>query len=580
MMKSMKFLSGIVMIAVVALGVTSCSKPTSRTTGWAYNTPDNGGFQVQRYIEQKAGPGQVLIEGGTFLMGRSNQEIADAWDNVPRRVTVGSFYMDQTEVSNVDYLEYLYWISRIYGIDYPRIYDKALPDTLVWRKKLGYNEPLSEHYLRHPAYQDYPVVGVNWLQARDYCAWRTDRVNEQILIDAGILKMDPMQQNEENFNTRSYLAGQFIGLVGKELKDLNPNSAGTRQVRMEDGILLPSYRLPTEAEWEFAALGLVGNTYYERVVERRLYPWNGHNTRTDNRKYYGQFVANFVRGRGDYMGVAGHLNDKANITAPVFAYWPNDYGLYNMAGNVAEWVADVYRPLSFEDFEEFNPFRGNEFSTLVVNNEGTYDDKLDFITYDYRGIYNFLVNFQEELSASGKSSDRESDLVEKVMALAEQAMEEDEARNMEDASSRIQDAIENINSADETIKIGGALLKGIANYVVGMPGQMKTRQVRPEENIGRRNYRQADNINYKDGDTESMVSIDYFNIVEEDRAMYDYGNTSLINDRVKVYKGGSWADREYWLSPGTRRFLEEDKATDFIGFRCAMHRVGSPTGNR
>jgi len=580
MMKSMKFLSGIVMIAVVALGVTSCSKPTSRTTGWAYNTPDNGGFQVKRYLEQKAGPGQVLIEGGTFLMGRTNQEVADAWDNVPRRVTVGSFYMDQTEVSNVDYLEYLYWISRIYGIDYPRIYDKALPDTLVWRKKLGYNEPLSEHYLRHPAYQDYPVVGVNWLQARDYCAWRTDRVNEQILIDAGILKMDPMQQNEENFNTRSYLAGQFIGLVGQELKDLNPNSAGTRQVRMEDGILLPSYRLPTEAEWEFAALGLVGNTYYERVVERRLYPWNGHNTRTDNRKYYGQFVANFVRGRGDYMGVAGHLNDKANITAPVFAYWPNDYGLYNMAGNVAEWVADVYRPLSFEDFEEFNPFRGNVFSTLVVNNEGTYDDKLDFITYDYRGIYNFLVNFQEELSASGKSSDRESDLVEKVMALAEQAMEEDEARNMEDASSRIQDAIENINSADETIKIGGALLKGIANYVIGMPGQMKTRQVRPEENIGRRNYRQADNINFKDGDTESMVSIDYFNIVEEDRAMYDYGNTSLINDRVKVYKGGSWSDREYWLSPGTRRFLEEDKATDFIGFRCAMHRVGSPTGNR
>lgn len=579
-MKSMKFLSGVVMVAVVAMMVTSCSKPASRTTGWAYNTPDNGGFQVARYIEQTAGPGQVLIEGGTFLMGRTNQEVADAWDNIPRRVTVGSFYLDQTEVANVDYLEYLYWIGRIYGIDFPRIYDKALPDTLVWRKKLGYNEPLSEHYLRHPAYQDYPVVGVNWLQARDYCAWRTDRVNEQILIDAGILKMDPMQQNEENFNTRSYLAGQFIGLVGKELKDLNPNSAGTRQVRMEDGILLPSYRLPTEAEWEFAALGLVGNTYYERVVERRLYPWNGHNTRTDNRKYYGQFVANFVRGRGDYMGVAGHLNDKANITAPVFAYWPNDYGLYNMAGNVAEWVADVYRPLSFEDFEEFNPFRGNVFSTMVVNNEGTYDDKLDFITYDYRGIYNFLVNFQEELSASGKASDRESDLVEKVMALAEQAMEEDEARNMEDASSRIQDAIENINSADETIKIGGALLKGIANYVVGMPGQMKTRQVRPEENIGRRNYRQADNINFRDGDAESMVSVDYFNIVEEDRAMYDYGNTSLINDRVKVYKGGSWRDREYWQSPGTRRFLEEDQATDFIGFRCAMHRVGSPTGNR
>jgi formylglycine-generating enzyme required for sulfatase activity len=579
MMKTTKFISGILLIAAVAMLATSCKKPVSRTTGWEYNNSANGGFEVARYVEQETGPGLVLIEGGTFLMGRTNQEVADAWDNIPRRVTVSSFYMDQTEVSNLDYLEYLYWISRIYGIDFPRIYDKALPDTLVWRQKLAFNEPLTESYLRHPAFQDYPVVGVNWLQARDYCAWRTDRVNEQILIDIGVLKPDPMQQNEENFSTRSYLAGQFIGLVGKELKDINPNSSGTRGIRMEDGVLLPAYRLPTEAEWEFAALGLIGNTFSERIVERRIYPWNGHNTRTDNRKYYGEFVANFVRGRGDYMGVAGALNDKADITAPVFAYWPNDYGLYNMAGNVSEWVADVYRPLSFEDVNEHNPFRGNIFSTMVINNEGTYDDKLDFITYDYKGILNFLSNFQADLASSGSASDKEIDLVEQVIASAEQAVEEDEARNMDEASDRIQNAIENINNADETIKIGGALLKGIANYVVGMPGQMKTRSVRTEENIGRRNYRQADNVDYKDGDPESMVSVDYFSVVEEDRAMYDYGKTSLINNRTRVFKGGSWKDREYWLSPGTRRFLEEDQSTDFIGFRCAMHRVGSPTGN-
>lgn len=579
MMKTLKLIAVLLFIAAVAFMTTSCGKPASRTTNWEYNNSANGGFQVKSFIEQKTGPGLVFIEGGTFLMGRTNQEVAEAWDNIPRRVTVTSFYMDQTEVANVDYLEYLYWISRIYGIDFPRIYDKALPDTLVWRKKLAYNEPFSELYLRHPSYHDYPVVGVNWLQARDYCTWRTDRVNEQILIDAGVLKMDPMQQNEENFNTKAYLAGQFVGLVDQELKDLNPNSSGTRGVRIEDGTLLPSYRLPTEAEWEFAALGLIGNTYYERVVERRIYPWNGHNTRTDNRKYYGEFVANFVRGRGDAMGVAGHLNDKASITAPVFAYWPNDYGLYNMAGNVAEWVADVYRPLSFEDFEEFNPFRGNIFSTVVLNNEGSYDDKLDYITYDYKGLYDFVGKFQSDLSAGGTASDKENDLVEAVLADAEQAVEDNDARNTEDASQRIQDAIDKINNADETIKIGGALLKGIANYVQGMPGQLKTREVRPEENIGRRNYRQADNVNYLDGDVQSMVTSDFTVITDEDRAMYDYGNTSLINNRVKVFKGGSWADREYWLSPGTRRFLDEDQATEFIGFRCAMHRVGSPVGN-
>jgi formylglycine-generating enzyme len=74
--------------------------------------------------------------------------------------------------------------------------------------------------------------------------------------------------------------------------------------------------------------------------------------------------ANFVRGRGDYMGVAGFQNEDAEITSPVRSYWPNDYGLYCMAGNVNEWVQDVYRPLSFEDVDEFRPFRGNVFTKL------------------------------------------------------------------------------------------------------------------------------------------------------------------------------------------------------------------------
>jgi sulfatase modifying factor 1 len=97
----------------------------------------------------------------------------------------------------------------------------------------------------------------------------------------------------------------------------------------------------------------------------------------------------------------------------------------------------------------------------------------------------------------------------------------------------------------------------------------------------RRNYRQADNINYVDGHWESTI---YYIEGEEgvkdigNRSMYEYSATSLVNDRVRVYKGGSWKDRAYWLNPGTRRFLEEDQATEFIGFRCAMTRVGSPVG--
>jgi len=334
-----KFSAFLVITASVVL-LAACSKggggssSTSSTTGWDYNDPENGGFEVIGGSEQETGPGLVLIEGGTFSMGRVEQDVTYDWNNAPRRVTVSSFYMDQSEVRNVDYREYLHWINRVF-IDYPLVYKKALPDTLVWRRPMAYNEPYVQYYFRHPSYNDYPVVGVSWLQATDYCAWRTDRVNEGILIREGILKPDPNQLEKENFNTEAYLAGQYEGLVNQNLKSIDPNQE-FRRVKIEDGMLLPKYRLPTEAEWEYAALALVGNTYEERVYERRIYPWDGHNLRNDSKAERGDMRANFVRGRGDMMGTAGNLNDNASIPGPVESFWPNDYGLYCMAGNVNE----------------------------------------------------------------------------------------------------------------------------------------------------------------------------------------------------------------------------------------------------
>ena len=108
-------------------------------------------------------------------------------------------------------------------------------------------------------------------------------------------------------------------------------------------------------------------------------------------------------------------------------------------------------------------------------------------------------------------------------------------------------------------------------------GHMKYRDVTPAEAMNRKNYRSADNINYVDGDYQSLIDVDWKVIPDTNTTdmMYQYGVTSLITDRARVYKGGSWKDPAYYMSPSTRRFLDENEASDAIGFRCAMTRVGS-----
>ena len=548
---NVKFISKCTLfIALGSMIFSSCGKNNqSRATGWSINSK-KGGFQYNvDFEDQETGPGLVFIEGGTFTKGQVQDDVMHDWNNTPTRQHVMSFYIDETEVTNLMYLEFLDWLKLVFpqdNLQYKQIYEGAIPDTLVWRNQLGYFEELTTNYLRHPAYAEYPVVGVNWLQAVQFAEWRTDRVNEYILEREAYIEKDVRYTEidaNSTFSTSAYLkipestyGGKIDSLVGKNGRQKKDTTEVNVYAGVDSGLLLPAYRLPTESEWEYAALALGGEREYNAYRGKKKYPWSGEYTRSEERRSEGDQLANFKLGKGDYGGIAGWSDDGADITIQVKSYPPNDYGVYDMAGNVAEWVADVYRPIVDDEANDFNYYRGNIYLKEVIGEDG----KAQVISPDQL-VYDTLPN-------------------------------------------------------------GKVLLKRL-------PGQLEKVAIDEEETFLRQNFTESDNRNFRDGDIESTRQFadaqsgeEGGNGRPESTKMYDApthprvttdenGNkirskdkspkrTSLITDEVRVFKGGSWKDRAYWLDPAQRRYLPQYIATDYIGFRCAMTRLGSKSKNK
>lgn len=533
-MKKLKFISLLSLGA--ALVLTSCggggghvksgggTKKFTSKTGWKPNA-QNGWFFTGKKQKPKGWPGMVYVEGGTFTMGLVKDDVMHDWNNTPRRMQVSSFFIGETEITNYEYREYVTWLKFVFppsDPSYKNIYNGALPDTLVWNNKLSRND-YAETYFRSPEFDYYPVVGVSWQQASRYCDWLTDRANERELMNQGLINKDfytndANNQGPNSFNLDKYKANDpemesYLNKQRMQQKSGIRTSNARIQAANRNATagLVTKFRLPTEVEWEYAALGVQKNRNYNAILGKDP---QIEKLRGKKGGQKGMYLENFKQGRGDYSGVGGWKNDGSPTTADVRQYPSNDLGVYGMFGNVAEWTADVYRPIIDDEASDFNYYRGNMPQQTVKNADGTYkkvdpkDMKFDRLA-DGREVYKGLPGSYEKKTVADQRNFRDGDFMSSLEA-----------------------------------GYGKEIDSSAADYSI-----------------------------YNSPRNQFIVDDKGRVILQKDNK----SRTTRVSNTVRVIKGGSWLDTAYWLDPGQRRYREESKSFGWVGFRVAQDAKNSGT---
>lgn len=333
------------LLSGLSLAIQSCG-----LFGGGGRSDDQGnlvGVQGREGWEMTVPYGMVTIPAGTFHMGQADQDVAATQINFNKQITIGGFYMDDTEITNNEYRQFMEAIvldsAQVVGED--EIMELYYPDTTVWVKDFTHHmgDPLMVYYYSHPAFDDYPVVGVSWEAAQYFSRWRTNHLN-------------------------AYREGNGL-------------------------FPMPNFRLPSEAEWEYAARG---------GRDMAKYPWGGPYIRNSK----GCMLANFKPGRGNYF------DDGFAYTAPVASYFANDYGLYDMSGNVAEWTEDAYNPASVPMVWDLNPTFFDETEPRKVVRGGSWKDIAYFLetgtrTFEFKDSTNASVGFRCAMTYLGRSAGSE-----------------------------------------------------------------------------------------------------------------------------------------------------------------------------